>query len=1338
MPASRSIQAVFNEVNAVSPAHILGDDQLQSGSNVDFGLGQGAIFPRRGVRAEGSISGSSVNFLFRHYRDDSTTNSPFYALDSAGTVFRGSGTSWTAIMTGGSSKDRCGMSIFGSYALIADGTQYIKDDGTLTTEWIKQVPTTPTVTVATLSPISYSTGSFGVLEGTLIGGSSTCTAVTNSNNRITFSMTLNGTSGVDLTVNGTETIGPFGVHFVDLAFDNPSNITRISQDWSVGDATFYTYWHNDLFPQNALVPFVDGQPVNASAQANPNDLIDSQLNSGTGTDTTPISQIEREQMLAAIRSNNLTAASVITRLQNTFAPWAVARPDLTYVGTASGTSGDDPWKSTFKVRYTIECNAATTATIRTPEIRGGANYPLTDVVVGYSWWQTYAACDADGNVVGESGPSPASARTTMQNSKAVIVQTGTATGTIHGITHLITYRQGGYTRDAYAVSQVPYGTFTITDTMNDIQALADNFVLDRSILSVGEMPAACECMVSEPFQDRVFLATGGEGIRWSLPGKFDSFPVDSFAKISHPGDPVVQMVAWSPGLVIVNRHSVYEMTGNDFEDGGFILTRSGSRHGAMAARVAIKTPFGIPLLSNDGLTMYLPGQGVDQEIPWLDHKYGDAFKGDNSFDPAAIKGNRIPALDRGSIVNASAAYAQQKLYIAAVTGTDTLAQTLFVLDFAAQKAWWHHYSFGIKNLLWDVQDDRLYATGADGKLIRMEYAQGDGLTVGTGGTLSGIPWSAKTKKWSAVNDSLLEHCYVETEIPNGNVIVKAIYDATATVTQTLTGSNRQWQYMPLNGSFANSVEFEFSGTNNSFTPYVYQMNFDIMSEPPRTLYWRSDYDEHQWTNDKLWDVAYFDIAMRGINSGTLTAVTFVDNTAVMTNTFVAPVSGRSVFMTSFPAETYGRVAYTTYTSASLFQHWETRYEARNEPPKINYYRSDITSLDENICDAWDCDINPNGTVTSTCFVDNVAVSTQTLTGTNRQSYTLTLPNEEYGRTIYTVYNGSQFKLYNNWFHLRPEPDRWTNFVTPKISGEEHEWKVFTPEVNCLGHTVLATSFVEGTAVATHTITGTSRQQYTFSMPIRTFGRTIWTVYNASSGTFKRYPASTPALEYEGVPEPSRVTTWRTGPTPFPSSHYLKTWLPHLDPINNTVVGTLIVDDAVLSTATFTGDRQQWFTVGLDINASNAIQTGSRWEAVYSVASGKFKHYETKLESESKPFGKSTWSYGYRKVGGASQLDMPRFWSIEAESLGTATCTYFWDIDSAQFTTGTITLTGGGPQWIDRISLPPGGRGRIFEFRLQAGANNIKVSKVNLDLGQEGIKNLVRREQAGQPDQQDGI
>lgn len=441
------------------------------------------------------------------------------------------------------------------------------------------------------------------------------------------------------------------------------------------------------------------------------------------------------------------------------------------------------------------------------------------------------------------------------------------------------------------------------------------------------------------------------------------------------------------------------------------------------------------------------------------------------------------------------------------------------------------------------------------------------------------------------------------------------------------------------------------------------------------------------------------------------------------------------------------------TNTCYFKHWETRYEARNEPAKINYYRSDIQSLEEVIVDAFDVDINPNGTVFGTVYVDNIATLTATITGTNRQSYTYDVPLTSYplhtyGRTMHVGYTGTAFKMYKTWFHTRPEPDRWIEFISDKQSGDEREIKVFKPEVNCLGNTVLATVWMDRSllgpeAVSTHTITGTERQQYTFSVPVEKFTRTAWASYRAgtvgTNGTFTaggvRFKHYT--TEFEGPPEPPRVTLFRTGPYPYTSDHYLKTWLPRLDPIAGTVTGSLFVNDTLIQTSTFTGNRQQWFTVGIDLVGTNAfvLQTGSRWEAVYSCSSGQFKHYETKLDSDVDPFRKIYYSFNYRKVGGANQIDLGRYWSIEAIVPDTTNHapipgTYWWDIDGENFVTGTLTLAEGN-QFYDRIPFPPGARGRLFQFRFYA-PYTVKIAHVNVDLMEEGIKNLTRIGQPGTP------
>jgi len=753
---------------------------------------------------------------------------------------------------------------------------------------------------------------------------------------------------------------------------------------------------------------------------------------------------------------------------------------------------------------------------------------------------------------------------------------------------------------------------------------------------------------------------------------------------------------------------------------------------------------------------------MDQEIPWFTEKYGDVFKGAGANDPAALKGNRAPALNGGNIHYSCATYSNNKLYVAMPTGTSTYANTVFILDFNQKAAWWYTYPFNITNLLADQPLNAVFATTDDGHVMVIESGPMDH---NTGGTGTAITWSARTKLWSADTTTVLENLAIDCE--GTNIVAKAYYDSNLNpVITTITNGSRAWSIPPLNGTFINEGAFDIIGSNTSTVMNaVYGMKFDMLQEPPRVQYWRTEFDEHNWTADKLWDVHYADIDIQG--TSTVTYVMFVDTTAVATNTIVGPTNGRQVFEVAFPPEIYGRVAYTTYTNTgSTFKHWETRRDARNEPAKINYWRTDITSLEEYIIDAFDVDINPNGTAFGTAYVDNVAIMTATITGGSRLSYTFDIPFGSYpyhlyGRTFFVAYTGTGLKHYNTWYHKRLEPDRWSEFLSSWEVEDEREIKVFLPEINCLGNTVQAVTYLNvgnagsQTAVSTHTMTGTDRTQYTFSLPVEKYARVARAAFQVGTvGTNGTFTAQTggnaPRFKhyktlFDGPKEPPRVTLFRTGPYPYPSNHFLKTWQPLLDPLNGTVTGTLIVEDTVLQTATFTGNRRQWFTVGIDLNtnADYVLNTGSRWEAVYSCAANQqFKHYDTTMESDVEPFRKISWSFHYRKIGGATQVDLARYWSaftdvqnVDLDGDGDKEPilgTYWWDIDGQNFNTGTLTFAP-GHQFTDRIPFPPGARGRLFEFRLVAPAT-IKVHNVNVDMMEEGIKSLTRRGHPGTPEE----
>ena len=1349
-PPSIQQEVVFSSVNPWQPANALANGEVQSANNVDFSLMNGALTPRRGSVLFGTGGTAPLSAIFHNYNDaGAIITGPLYITDTNSNLYRDpTGTTFNLIATNVSNSVPfpAAISNYRQYTLIAGNPGIYKDDGTNITEWIKQSPSAPTVTVQTNTAITL-TGTYTVTDGSLLGTTSnTATFATSAGNTACAQFVF--TTVTNLTTNGGASVGNWGVFFADMGFSEPTQLTNIGIDFSIGDATFANYWHAEINPANGGVVVTSN-----NSQA----LINSQLTIGTNTSSTVTSQ-DKLDIWSNLSQYNFNPLSFVPTVANSLSPVAFTIPQFNLVAqNAVGTAGADLWSAIYAMRFTVQTIGTCTITAANPLVYGDEKHPLTDVNSGYYYWQTFATTNTSGLKIDEGAPSSPAGPFMMQNAQAKIIQTGTATGTLHGVNAIITYRQGGYMQDAYAISTVTYGTAlaTITDTMNDIDALTNNFVMPRGLMAPSNFPGYCSS-ISQAVQDRVFLADGNL-IRWTLPGQIGSIPLDSYQEVSHIGDQIQGILAWNPGLVIVNRSSVYEMYGTDFEAGQYTLTRTGSRRGSLAIKSIIATPYGIPLLNQDGLTMFVPGYNMDQDIPWFADKFGDVFKGANATDPAALKGNRVPALNGGNIHYSCATYSNHKLYLAIPTGSSTYANTVFILDFAQKNAWYYTYPFNITGLLADQPLNAIFAITDTGAVMVIESGPTDHTTTGT---LTGLPWSARTKLWTSDSTTVLENLSIDCE--GTGLIAKAYYDnSTNPAISTITNGTRQWSIPALNGTFVNEVAFDLTGTvTNSGLNSIYGMKFQLLTEPPRVQYYRTEYDEHEWQADKLWDVHYADIDIQG--TSTVTYVMFVDTTAVATNTIVGPTNGRQVFEVAFPPEIYGRVAYTTYTNTgSTFKHWYTHRDARNEPAKINYWRTDITSLEENIMDAFDVDINPNGTAFGTAYIDNVAIMTATITGTKRQSYTFDIPFGSYpyhlyGRTFYIAYTGTGLKHYNTWYHKRLEPDRWSEFISSWDGEEEREIKVFLPEINCLGNTVQAVTYLSVgnsgsmTAVSTHTMTGTDRVEYTFSLPVEKFGRRARAAYQVgtvgtngtftantggNSGRFKHYKT-----RFDGPVEPPRVTTFRTGPYPYPSNHFIKTWQPLLDPLNGTVTGTLIVEDVAIQTSTFTGNRRQWFTVGIDLEATNdyVLQTGSRWEAVYSCSTGQFKHYDTKMESDVEPFRKIYWSFHYRKIGGATQVDLARYWSAFTDVEDTLNepilGTYWWDIDGETFTTGTLTFAD-GHEFTDRIPFPPGARGRLFEFRLYA-PTTIKVHDVNIDLMEEGIKALTRRGHPGTPDDKD--
>lgn len=1391
-------------VNAQFPAHLIPEDTVQTGSNIDFSLERGATRARRGYTSYLTTVYTHLK-LFKAYFDLDIADSYLYTLHTSGGGYgfgraKYSGAYDVIAAADGDSIPNGGFCKFQSYVYMAgNGTNLWKDDGTTTTQWIKQQPPAPAITIGTGSGITaISSGVCVVQEGTAVSTTSgTLTATADPN---TGRITLLKTGTFNFGTNTGFVTDSSSVMFANLGFSDPQNIYRISMDVCVGTTvtstltetitsgtttstitetlvTFPSYWHGEYLP-NIGTNITPALPT-------PDDLTGSVTLSGTNV---AINQQAIGNLQSQINSDMIPPLANISFSANSITPLGIPKLSFEFVGTYTGTG--DTWQGSPAVRVVVEAYTTTEQMIFTGmSMQGDSGHPLTDMSVGYIWYQTWAQLDSNGNFLGESAMSPPSNSGNpieCMNANGTVTSGGTATGTQAGITHVITYRQGGYCQAPYAVGTQTYSgsTNTLTDTVSDMQALLTNVPGTINVYPQQLFPNNIYIVADQPWFDRMWVSDG-KNLYWSTPGRPDQFPMTSYVQIGQGGgeDTVTALIPVLPaGMVIVCANAVYEMSGSVFEgpNADYVIQRANVRKGSMAPQAAVRTPYGIPLLSYDGISMYQPGAGVEVTLPWVIEQIGDAFRGqDTSDSPAVVNGNRVPILN-GALFNSCAVYNEGKVYLAVPTGTSAVPNTVFVLDFLMEKCWWYTYGNGtsitINDLHWDFLNNTVLAGGVDA-IWQIENTPGEGALT------TPIPWSFQSRAWTTPTDSLVENFAIE--YVGGPFEVDVIYDGTTTQTLgTCSAPSKTYAHFPMNGLVSNNLSFVFTqlGTSvGTYTPHtaVYGITFNALAHPEKTYFYQTDYNDNNYPGDKLWDVVYMDIGFLEYNpgtstasdtssdtingTGTVTAVTFVDGNAVMTNTCVGLGTaniGRNIFTFSFPAETYGEIAYTTMTSTlttsgtgssavtypGLFKLWDHRFEARNEPPRVTTWRTTIESLDEAICDAFDVDINPNGTVFGTCFVDNTATMTATITsaisteGNHRQSYTFAIPPENYGRTIFVLYNaasGNYFKHYNTWFHRRPEPDRWTSYVSDRRSTVEQHFDYFECDINPLGNTVTATCLIDGVAYGTFTYTGSLRDRFVNAFPAYTYGKTVWTQYSVSAGTstdlnpkpgrFKFF-----SDHYNGTPEPDRLTFVQKILPPWPSEHYLKTWIAELNPLGSCT-GTLLADNFIISTATFTGTLREAYNVGIDLGVAStpALQTATAVEVRY--AGSLFKHYETTIESEPKPFGKLTWAISYKKTGGASQIDMARFWSIDVEAPpgGGAIMTSVWDIDGqSTFSTNTFTLPE-GRTYIDRIPFPPGGRGRLFQQRVSF-SNPCKVWASAIDEEHVGVKGLARASIQGTP------
>lgn len=1311
-PATQEQISFARGVNAQADPSKLADGECALATNIDFSADPGAAVVRRGSVVNATVGTGKIDRIFRNYNNASSIgNSPTYVTVKTDGVYRGVGGTWTKLYNGDPGEATFGAMMDYTFISVDSTSGRLKDDGTSTSavDWIIEQP----ASAPTLSTVLYT--NVAVVSTMTVVGTSTSTDTTtftgytgNGGGRVTF-------TGVPTTTNlsliSTDSIGDRGVDAAKIEFTEFSYVTRVSRDYSIGDTSFSNYFHTEL---DLLDPTKDSLDLQPTASQ----LLYRTLQSGTGSDSLPAG--DRTTLLAPVGRGRDQDRGRLSQANLSFNSWAVARPNFELVGQSNPAAGADPWANIGAVRMVVEADGPTRVRIKEWLVQGDEAHPLNDSTIGYSYYVTYATINSDGEMLDQSPPSPPLNDIHVTYGQPIIKHVGTLTSSRSGVTHRVLYRVGGYLPEPYAVATATMtaaGTATFTDTISDLQALTIGFKLPAAAYSNYTIPGTPANPVE--YKQRLFASIANK-IIWSEPGKPGTFPRANFAQVSSSGDEVQALHPWGPSLLIVNRDSVYEMRGSIFDGNNqdWILARTASRHGSKAPRTAIKTPYGVLLMDYDGLTFYNPGQGVEVDIPWLTTKIGDMWRGTATSGPAVLKGNRVPAINFSYLRDSGAAYTDNKLYLAVPTGTSTTPNTVVVINFKYETVGIYDYDTSFHSLYWDFLDNTLLAGGTTG-LYQLESGPTDAT-----GTSTNIVWRVRSKTWTSPLDARLENLGLEYE---GNpATVLGIYDSTSTVTLgTMTNTIRDWNIPALNGSLCNNIAFELQGTSSTGKTKLANLSFDVLPEPAQVRYWRTEYDNNGHTGENLWDVHHASLDIVG--TGTITSVAFIDGTAVMTMSHTGPTNGRTIFHNAYPFRTYGNIAFTTYTSSAdtlRLKHFDTWYSARKEPPPINSYRSDMQSLDENICDGHNVDINPNGTVTGIVYVDNTAVGTYSYTGTNQQSYVSALPNETYGRTIYVTYTGAGFKHYNTWWDLRPEPDRMTNFVISRESKDEEWVRNVNWDINCLGGTVLGTVYVDGTVINTKTCSGSLRQSYVDSLTDETMGRTKWVTYNAvGTGKFKHYNTW-----WDVTPEPDRVTLWHER-VPYASENYVKTWVAELNPLGTTV-GTMLLDGTAVWTNTFVGTRHQVFNVGVDVAAFTAQSTGTVLDIIYNATTGqRLKHYATQCEVEPKPFGKKTWQITYRKLGGVSRLDNARSYSLDVETDGTATVTGVWYCDGRAYHTNTLTMTD--RTWLEWIPLPPDGRGYLYHQEIKAD-QDIRVWHSTLDMMREGPKGVARASIKGNP------
>lgn len=938
------------------------------------------------------------------------------------------------------------ITYYGSYAYVGNGTSAFRTNGTNTLDWLLPQADTPAVTFAqqgTFTGTGNQAGAFvgwagtwTATEGTVTGNGtssyfgnpggvilSTCTTgtgsrivvigtttVTDWTNQIVFITPPNGTTitagagtytvggGIDFhqgwpngdisgqsgTHNGTSTatqtliIDLYGTDYILFGLFDQQSVVSIQRDLSIGDTTFTNYWHSETTPTNIQDAATD--PLSLMLAAQGTALLDAQaaaLNNSRATVPVPRRGIVSSPLPAFRRTAAKASTGAVA------APWATARSDYQFIGTLPTPT----FNSIKAVRVTIEFNTTgKQAVVGGVVTYGAAGWCLNDQATGISYYQTYARVEND-VIVAEGLPSNPSTPTKCQYAYAML-NCVASTNTTAGITHRVFYRTGGLLQDAYRVGSctITSGTNTIYDYANPDMAVLARPVLRRFTWSTWPSISAGTGLsgvnaVSEPWLDRIFVGVNNY-LYWSYPGQPSQINDTSQTTVGDAGDNIQAVIPYN-NLIIVKQASVYEMGGSILEgtNQNWWLQRSGSRRGSAAPKTCIKTPYGVLLFSYDGLSLYKSGYGIDQELDWVYAKIGDLWKGTATSDPAAVKG-RITALNQQSIYNSCAAYRDNKIYLAVPTGSNTLPDTVYIIDIAHQKVWSYTYPFKINRLFWDKVSNRIFAGTDKGTIQQIETGLVD---ESTQHIASGVTWSYQTRAWSTPTDLIYENLQLEAV---GTMTASATVDNTGFALRTFTASTKQWVPCSIQGTTGDNSVYQFNGTQSGTQQEIYQLQWDMIPQAPKVSYFQTDFITVPSQNYvKTWLVE-----LDHLGTSTVTATLQVDGTAIAlangvgTSTKITG-TGKKWYELSIPNTVSGKAVQAFYSSAAgtPFKYYDTTFEFEPKPFEkltwlVTYKKlGGVTQLDMARFYAMDIEGTLTATVTNTWIIDGVVFSTDTFT-----------------------------------------------------------------------------------------------------------------------------------------------------------------------------------------------------------------------------------------------------------------------------------------------------------------------------------------------------------------------